>query len=259
VNGLAHAAAPPITGPALDNKRVAAALIDLLLLSFVGFLIVILAGDLTSGARLLVLGWVLYYYFALELLTGQTVGKKLMGLRVAQADGGPADMRQVAIRTVLRVVDGIALYLVGLVVMLVTGERRQRLGDLAAGTVVTTAAEDRRRPDALEGLAEDTPPVVPLHEPEPQPEPEPPAPPRAPEPTAAEEPAFEPYTVPEPPAPVAEAQPPHIELVPDEPAEPETHIEKPRMEIVSPIDLVMADDEDDQPQQGPPAPPPQPA
>jgi hypothetical protein len=58
---------------------------------------------------------------------------------------------------------------------------------------------------------------------------------------------------------VAEAQPPHIELVPDEPAEPETHIEKPRMEIVSPIDLVMADDEDDQPQQGPPAPPPQPA
>jgi uncharacterized RDD family membrane protein YckC len=266
VNGLAHAAAPPITGPALDNKRVAAAVIDLLVLFFVGFLVVTLAGSFTPGARLLVTGWVLYYYFALELLTGQTAGKKLMGLRVAQADGAPADMRQVAIRTVLRLVDGIGVYLVGLVAMLVTGQRRQRLGDLAAGTIVTAAEEDRRRPEAMEDLAHEGAPVVPLHQPEQAPPPPPPPEPAGP-PAAEEPPAFEPYRAPEPPAPapvtpapqpvapapVAEpvADEPRIELVPDPP------VQKPKIEIVSPIDLVMADDEDDQGPQGPP--PPQPA
>jgi uncharacterized RDD family membrane protein YckC len=45
----------------------------------------------------------------------------------------------VAVRTVLRVIDGLFLYLVGLVVMLVTGERRGRLGDLAAGTMIVSA------------------------------------------------------------------------------------------------------------------------
>ena len=267
MNGLAHATAPPITGPALDNKRVAAALIDLLVLFFVGFLLVTLAGDFTNGARLLVLGWVLYYYFALESLTGQTVGKKLMGLRVARADGGTPEMREIGIRTVLRLVDGLGLYLVGLIVMLVTGERRQRIGDLAAGTIVTTAEEDRRRSGGLETLAQETAPVVPLHQPQ-----EPPPPP--PEPAAAEEPpAFEPYRAPEPPAPepvepvapapeppapapapaAPVAEEPRIELVPDPPAQGE----KPRIEIVSPIDLVMGDDEDEPKYEGPP--PPQPA
>jgi uncharacterized RDD family membrane protein YckC len=228
VNGLAQAAVPAVSGPALDNKRVAAALIDLLVLFFVGFLIGVLAGAWTPGSRLLVTAWALYYYFALELLTGQTVGKKLMGLRVAQVDGSPPEMRQVAIRTVLRVIDGVALYLVGLIVMLATGERRQRLGDVAAKTIATTALEEKRE--------EASAPVAPLH-PEPEPEPAPAA--------VEEEPPFEPYQVPEP-------EEPHIELVPDPPAdEPE---EKPRIEIVSPIDLVMGDaqkDEDD--------PPPQPA
>ena len=266
MNGLVHAAAQPVTGPSLDNKRVAAALIDLLVLFFVGFLVSALAGGFTIGSRALIAGWVLYYYFALESLTGQTVGKKLMGLRVAQTDGSPADMRQIAIRTGLRLVDGLGLYLVGLIVMMVTGERRQRLGDLAAGTIVTTAEEERRHPDGLESLAHDSAPVVPLHQPE-EPAAPPPPPPPAPEPALAEDPpAFEPYRAPEPPpapveevppAPVEEVPPaseePHIELVPDPPAE----AKKPRIEIVSPIDLVMADDEDDQAHQGPP--PPQPA
>jgi uncharacterized RDD family membrane protein YckC len=255
VNGLAHAAAPPITGPALDNKRVAAALIDLLVLSLVGFLLGVLAGELTIGARALIVGWVLYYYFALESLTGQTVGKKLMGLRVAQAEGSQADMRQIAIRTALRLVDGLGLYLVGLIVMMVSGERRQRLGDLAAGTIVTTVAEEHRRPDGLESPAQESAPVVPLNQPE--------DPPEAPEPAEPEELLpFEPYRVPEPSAPepasdspVREQEPwpaeePRIELVPDLPAEPE----KPRMEIVSPIDLVMADDDAEPPPEGPPPP-----
>ena len=55
-----------------------------------------------------------------------------MKLRVVRADGRPAGMREIAVRTILRVIDGIGMYIVGLIVMLVTGERRQRIGDLAA-------------------------------------------------------------------------------------------------------------------------------
>ena len=146
MNGLAHAAAPPIGGPALDNKRVTAALIDLVVVVPVGFLVATLSGSFTTGAQVVTVAWVLYYYFALELLTGQTLGKKAMGLRVAQADGSPPELRQVAMRTVLRLVDGLGVYLVGLIAMIATGQRRQRLGDLAAGTIVTTVEEDRPEP-----------------------------------------------------------------------------------------------------------------
>jgi uncharacterized RDD family membrane protein YckC len=245
VNGLAHAAAPPIAGPALDNKRVAAALIDLLVLVVVGFLLATLSGAYTTSARLVTVAWVLYYYFALELLTGQTLGKKLMGLRVAQADGSPPELRQVAMRTVLRLVDGLGVYLVGLIAMLATGERRQRLGDLAAGTIVTTAEEAAPASADLETHVESDAPVVPLHQPE-----EPPAAPPAPAPPVEKEPPpFEPYRVPEPPAPAPAPEPveppppaaeePRIELVPDPPAEGE----QPRIQIVSPMDVVMGEDE----------------
>ena len=63
-------------------------------------------------------------------------------------------------RTVLRLVDGLGVYLVGLIAMLATGERRQRLGDLAAGTIVTTIEEDRPEPSDLESLAEASSPVL---------------------------------------------------------------------------------------------------
>jgi len=52
------------------------------------------------------------------------------------ADGTPASMEQIAKRTVVRIVDG---HIVGLIAMLATGDRRLRLGDMVAGTVVTDA------------------------------------------------------------------------------------------------------------------------
>ena len=39
----------------------------------------------------------------------------------------------------LRVIDGVFFYLVGLIVMMATGERRGRLGDLAGGTMIVSA------------------------------------------------------------------------------------------------------------------------
>jgi uncharacterized RDD family membrane protein YckC len=273
VNGLAQAAVPANVGPALDNKRVAAAAIDLLVVFFVGAVLSMLAGGFTRGAALVTTAWAIYYYFACELLTGQTLGKKAMGLRVANEDGGPPEMRQIAVRSVLRLIDGVGLYLVGLVTMLASGERRQRLGDMAAKTIVTTADGE----SSVDSTSDAD--VVPFNPAEPEPIPVPPGPPSPPPPPVPaakknEPPPFEPYRVPDepaapvvkepalappappiqatpqPPEPYSPAEEPHIELVPDPPAEGE----QARIQIVSPMDVVMGDDEPDEQDEPPPAP-----
>jgi uncharacterized RDD family membrane protein YckC len=149
MNAIAQASAGPASGPQLDNRRVVAGLIDLMVVLAGALVIGFAAG--VSGAEYQKLGlamsgvisaWALYYYFACESGGGQTLGKKLMRIRVVRLDGSPAGMGDVGVRTILRVIDGLFLYLVGLVVMLVTGERRGRLGDLAAGTMIVSADAD---------------------------------------------------------------------------------------------------------------------
>jgi uncharacterized RDD family membrane protein YckC len=164
MNAIAQASARSATGPQLDNRRVIAGLVDIAIVA-VGAAVVLFAGDSLSGDSsnvqgalgAVITGWALYYYFALESGDGQTVGKKLMKLRVVRADGRPAGMREIAVRTILRVVDGLGVYIVGLITMLATGERRQRIGDLAAGTIVVDASTPTAAPpvpaasvDALE-------------------------------------------------------------------------------------------------------------
>jgi uncharacterized RDD family membrane protein YckC len=72
---------------------------------------------------------------------GQTLGKRVMGLRVVDAQGLRLQLPQIALRNFLRFVDGLPLlYLVGGIAALVSA-RSQRLGDLAANTIV---ARERR-------------------------------------------------------------------------------------------------------------------
>src|SRR3954453_15334160 len=87
-----------------------------------------------------------------------------MKIRVVREDGSPAGMRDVAVRTILRVIDGIFFYLVGLIVMIATGERRGRLGDLAAGTKVVSADVPARAPVAAAVAAQPQAPRVPIAE-----------------------------------------------------------------------------------------------
>jgi uncharacterized RDD family membrane protein YckC len=155
MNATAQASAASISGPKLDNRRVLAALVDLGIV-LAGSLVILFAADALSGDSgeirgalgAVILGWALYYHFAMESGDGQTVGKKLMKIRVVLADGRPAGMREIAVRTVLRVIDGIGGYIVGLVAMLATGQRRQRLGDLAAGTMIVDASATAYAPPA---------------------------------------------------------------------------------------------------------------
>jgi uncharacterized RDD family membrane protein YckC len=79
-----------------------------------------------------------YGYFAVfEILwRGQTPGKRALGLRVISVSGRPITPLQAILRNLLRLVDQLpALYAVGIISVLVSS-RNQRLGDLAAGTVV---------------------------------------------------------------------------------------------------------------------------
>jgi uncharacterized RDD family membrane protein YckC len=189
MNATAHASAAPTTGPKLDNRRVLAAIVDLAIVA-AGSVVILFAadalssdtGDIRGALSAVILGWALYYYFALESGDGQTLGKKLMKLRVVRADGRRVGMNEIAVRTVLRVVDGIGLYIVGLIVMLATGQRRQRLGDMAAGTIIVDASAPATMPPAPVAAPIDEAPVdeapvdeAPVDEPPAEDEPETPS------------------------------------------------------------------------------------
>ncbi|MDG5821363.1 RDD family protein [Natronococcus sp. A-GB7] len=116
--------------------RVAGFLIDHVLTVILGLLLLLAMGPETT-AGVYFFGAVAYlgYFVALEAAFGQTAGKYVAGVAVVNPDGTPISAGQALVRNVLRIVDGILNYAVGLVVMLVT-EDRQRIGDLAAGTRV---------------------------------------------------------------------------------------------------------------------------
>src|SRR5262245_952831 len=142
----AMASSTQTAGPQLDNRRVLAGLVDLVLVAAGAAVILFAAGAVGGGSTevtpaliALVTAWALYYYFALESGGGQTLGKRLMKLRVVRADGSAASTSEIAVRTILRVIDGIFVPIIGLITMLATGKRRQRLGDLAAGTIIVDA------------------------------------------------------------------------------------------------------------------------
>lgn len=80
------------------------------------------------------------------LWRGQTLGKRLLKLRVVDASGLRLTLPQVVVRNLLRPVDSLpAAYLVGGLASFLSS-RAQRLGDLAANTVVIRAAR-RTEPD----------------------------------------------------------------------------------------------------------------
>ncbi|MFB6183303.1 MAG: RDD family protein [Haloarculaceae archaeon] len=69
---------------------------------------------------------------------GKTVGKALLGIKVVKEDGGECDIGAAAIRNVLEIIDGLFYYVVGFAFM-ASSDKRQRLGDRIAGTVVVSS------------------------------------------------------------------------------------------------------------------------
>lgn len=136
----------------VTGQRVAAALIDLIPLVVLFLVMAATMGEfgstddgqfnisLTNGPALLYVCLVLAYYIVLEGLTATTLGKWLLGLKVIRVDGAHYGWKSAFLRNILRIIDGLPfLYLVGIVAIAVT-QNRQRLGDLAARTLVVRAA-----------------------------------------------------------------------------------------------------------------------
>jgi uncharacterized RDD family membrane protein YckC len=75
---------------------------------------------------------------------GQTLGKRLLRLRVVDAQGLRLQFSQIAIRNLLRAVDGLpAMYMVGGLACFLS-PLAQRLGDIAANTIVVRTPKIRQ-------------------------------------------------------------------------------------------------------------------
>ncbi|OQX14760.1 MAG: hypothetical protein BWK73_08645 [Thiothrix lacustris] len=127
--------------PAGPAPRLLAWLVDLLLRGLVSALLFIalaMLGEMGIGIALILtflLEWFYPVYFELRH-QGQTPGKKMLAIYVAQADASPITFSASLVRNLLRVVDFLPLlYGFGFASMLLN-QRFQRLGDLAANTVV---------------------------------------------------------------------------------------------------------------------------
>ncbi|MGC0414516.1 RDD family protein [Embleya sp. AB8] len=95
-----------------------------------------LTAAITAGVVAVALG-ILFWYWVLRPAEhdGRTWGMQAFGIRVVDVSGGRAGRRQLGIRWLLLPVDTFALGAVGLVAVL-TDERRRRIGDRVARTLV---------------------------------------------------------------------------------------------------------------------------
>ena len=93
------------------------------------------------GLLLAVLGFFgvfLGYFLISEGLWSTTPGKAIVGLRVLSKDGSPCTSYQVLVRNLLRLLDANPIFLGAIpgALFIMFTNRRQRLGDLVAGTIV---------------------------------------------------------------------------------------------------------------------------
>ena len=139
----------------VTGRRVLATTVDFIVIFVmyfvVGFLVAIPFGDASggnggvgfslNGLPALILFVVLFasvflYYTLMEGYLGRTLGKMLCGIKVArEGNGGVPGLGAAALRTVLRIIDGILFYAVAFVSVLAS-RKNQRLGDMVANTLV---------------------------------------------------------------------------------------------------------------------------
>jgi uncharacterized RDD family membrane protein YckC len=136
---------PPLQiPPAPISKRLIAGLIDSLIIGLVWLAILEalhrgIDAEFTNFAYLAAVTFA--YYFLQESLFSLTIGKRLLGLRILGKGGDPISIQESLLRNILRFVDWLPfLYILGALSVAISG-KRQRLGDLVAGTFVTLTPE----------------------------------------------------------------------------------------------------------------------
>jgi uncharacterized RDD family membrane protein YckC len=130
-------------------ERLVAASIDQVAAGYLFFLALTLVsgdGQVRVSSCIAATASYLGYYYICEWLFGATIGKFLLGVRVRQVSGQRCTASQAATRTVLRLVEVNPLLLGALpaVASMFLTQKRQRIGDWLAGTVVITRKALRR-------------------------------------------------------------------------------------------------------------------
>lgn len=135
------------------GSRAVALIIDYIILIIVGWVISLpfgaaalfsmkglmdpmaLSGTILAFSSISIIIWLLYFtYF--EGTSGQTLGKRVMSIKVTKESGESLTFVDALIRTLCRIIDMLpTLYIIGIIIILVT-EKNQRIGDLAAHTIV---------------------------------------------------------------------------------------------------------------------------
>lgn len=102
-------------------------------------------------------GGYLGYFIVFEALWSRTPGKYFQGLIVRKLDGRKGDWVSALIRGVTRIVEVNPVFFGGIPagLLVISSERKQRLGDMLAGTVVVS---DKLTWDAEDNAALDVPP-----------------------------------------------------------------------------------------------------
>ena len=126
------------------GRRALAVIIDSILLMVVAYAVAVMTGGATSsgfdmqgGPAFLWFAIALAYFIVMEKTSGQTLGKKVMNLKVVKKDGTAIDWQAAIVRNILRIIDGFCFYLVGAIVIWIS-KSKQRLGDMAANTIVVS-------------------------------------------------------------------------------------------------------------------------
>lgn len=127
--------------------RFASTAVDTVVLVVVGWLLAAVTGgtsaagfELTGGPFFLYLLVSFAYFIVLEATMGATFGKLALGQRVVMEDRSPLNWKASIIRNILRIIDGLPLFYLTGAILVWTSDRRQRLGDRVAGTVVMSRA-----------------------------------------------------------------------------------------------------------------------
>src|SRR5438552_3762494 len=136
-------------------SRMLARLIDSLIESAVFFALIVggaAVADFPGGVMLalfFLLVFLLFFGYPIAFETlwrGRTPGKAALGLRVVTIEGGPERFRHAAIRAVLALFEVFALSGAIAIITVLVSRRNQRLGDMAAGTVVLRERTGLRAP-----------------------------------------------------------------------------------------------------------------
>jgi len=131
------------------GERIIARVIDLAILSALYFGCIILAAMFSQGSETAFvvvaiingLIWLFYDLLFEILMNGQSIGKRIMKIRVISLDGSRPSFGQYLLRWLFRIVDFLIIEpgLVALIAAAVS-EKPQRIGDIVAGTMLIRTA-----------------------------------------------------------------------------------------------------------------------